>query len=332
MNIPEPEHGTSAAIFRHYESKTNSFRAHLGCSVAGHHCDRWIWFSFRWAVKPYFDGRTLRLFQRGQLEEMVVVADLRAIGCTVTHTGADQSRVTIGPHVGGSIDGIVEAGLPESPKKRHILEIKTHNAKSFTELEQRGVAAAKPMHYAQMQLYMLGSGIDRALYFSVCKNDDRIYTERVKYDKEFAEKLAQKAAAIAISDRCPEPISADPGWWQCGFCDGHDLCHGSKITKEVNCRTCAHSTATSDGDWYCARHDASGIPYDFQAQGCDCHVLHPDLVPWPMQGTSSGHDAIYIIDGKLVRNGEPDGHVFSSREILDDPSACASFNGGDRYA
>ena len=65
----------------------------------------------------------LRLFRRGQNEESVVVSDLRAIGVDVQATGASQSRVKFDCHVSGSVDGIIESGLPESPKKRHILEI-----------------------------------------------------------------------------------------------------------------------------------------------------------------------------------------------------------------
>jgi hypothetical protein len=45
----------------------------------------------------------------------------------------------------------------------------------------------------------------------------------------------------------------------------------------------------------------------------------------PYQREASGHEfeAVYVIDGQLVRNGEPDAHVFSSAEILADPGACA---------
>ena len=56
---------------------------------------------------------------------------------------------------------------------------------------------------------------------------------------------------------------------------------------------------------------------------CDGHVLHPDLVPYQRIESSSEYEAIYIIDGQHVRNGEPDERVFSSKEIIADPSACA---------
>ncbi len=52
-----------------------------------------------------------------------------------------------------------------------------------------------------MQLYMHSTGIDRALYYAVCKNDDQIYTERVKYDKEVAQKYIDRSVRIIARDR-----------------------------------------------------------------------------------------------------------------------------------
>jgi hypothetical protein len=40
------------------------------------------------------------------------------------------------------IDGVV-LGVPESPHKPHLLEIKTHNEKSFNDLVKNGVAKSK---------------------------------------------------------------------------------------------------------------------------------------------------------------------------------------------
>jgi hypothetical protein len=51
-----------------------------------------------------------------------------------------------------------------------VVEFKTHSAKSFRKLVQRGVAEAKPQHWAQMQVYMQLTGLTRALYVAVCKD------------------------------------------------------------------------------------------------------------------------------------------------------------------
>lgn len=301
-------------INQSHQGRQEAPRPHLGCSMLGHSCDRWLWLSFRWAVIEKFDGRILRLFRRGQLEEQTVIQDLRAIGIDVSNTSTNQSRVSFGSHVSGSIDGILNNA---------ILEIKTHALKSFDDLVKNGVKKSKPMHWAQMQVYMLGSKLDKALYYAVCKNDDRIYTEEIELDKDKAQALIERGKYIALSDTMPAPLSQDASWYECKYCPAHSFCFKTKTTKEVNCRTCAHSTALADSNWRCERHNAENIPYDFQLKGCEDHVLHPELVPYKRLPSTSEYEGIYEIDGVPVRNGSPDAFVYSSKEILANPLACA---------
>ena len=320
MKIPEAENTIQSLIDKAHQARKELPRSHLGCSILGHACDRWIWLSFRWAVQEEFPGRILRLFRRGQNEEATIISDLRAAGLDVRGT---QDRVDFGGHVSGSLDAIIESGVPEAPKKRHIAEFKTHSLKSFNDLEKKGVKESKPMHYVQMQTYMMGKEIGQAVYLAVCKDDDRIYTERVKYDGEVARKAVERGHRIALSDRIPEPISADETWFECRYCPGHDQCFGSKTTKHVNCRTCAMATPLSDSTWHCAKWD-DVIPNKAQYAGCESHVLHPDLVPWQRKDGPDEFTAVYEINGKDVKNGEPSDGVFGSKELLANPAACAN--------
>ena len=92
---------------------------------------------------------------------------------------------------------------------------------------------------------------------------------------------------------------------------------------QVHCRTCALSTAKPDGTWTCERWSGAVIPDETQYEGCNSHVLHPDLVPWKLIPGEADNEAVYEIEGHHVRNGEADANVFSSKEILANPSACA---------
>jgi hypothetical protein len=317
MKLPEPTNSIAALIDAAQVQEPP--RPHLGCSLLGHHCDRYLWLNFRWAVIEKFDGRMLRLFRRGQNEEATIVDDLKSIGIEVA--GA-QHRVDFSGHVSGSIDGVINEGVPESPKKRHVLECKTHSKKSFDELVSKGVEKAKFQHYVQMQLYMHGLNIDRALYYAVCKDNDQIYTERVRYDKETAEKYVHRGHDITSSDRMPPPISTDPTWYQCKWCPAHSFCHSTHLTKEVNCRTCALSTANGDSTWTCEKYQAT-IPVDAQREGCNGHVLHPDLVPWQRLESTDQWKAVYMVDGKRVENGEADANVYGSKELVANAAGCA---------
>ena len=308
--------------------KQDKPRPHMGASLLGHHCERYLWLNFRWAVIEQFSGRMLRLFRRGQNEESTFVSDLRSIGVLLQHVGSDQYRVDFGSHVSGSIDGIIVGGLPGKEKSQAVLECKTHSEKSFKELKDKGVKESKFMHYVQCQVYMKGTNLKRALYMAVNKNTDELYTEWVHYDESIANNYVARGHRIALSNDMPPPISTDPSWYQCKFCDAYDFCHQTKLTKHVNCRTCAHSTAKEDSTWRCERHDADGIPVEFQREGCDSHVLHPDMVPWQRKDGLDEWTAVYVIEGCDVANGEGDAHVYTSKEILANPKMCSM---GDEY-
>ena len=322
MEIPESQSSIESLIDQAHEAMSDRPRLHMGCSILGHSCDRYLWLNFRWAVIEKFPGRIRRLFRRGHNEEKWIEADLKMIGVSVENTGDNQSKVQLGCHIGGSIDGIL-SNIPGKTKTKAVLEAKTHSKKSFDSVKDKGVQASKPMHYVQMQLYMLGTGLTRAVYFAVCKDDDRIYTERVKFDDELAKKYLERGKRIVTSDRIPPPMSTDPSWWECKFCAAHEFCHKTNRTKEVNCRTCALSTAEADGTWTCTRWGGAVIPNENQYEGCDSHVLHPDMVPWKLIPGEADNEAIYEINGKPVRNGEADAFVFSSKEILANPDACS---------
>lgn len=317
--LPDPVNTIATMIDQYHASKKSRPRPHMGVSLLGHHCDRWLWINFRWAVVEDFDGRILRLFRRGHSEEDTIIRDLRNIGIDIR---SSQRRVDFGNHVSGSLDGVIEKGVPEAPKARHVAEFKTHSKKSFDDMVKNGVEKSKPMHFIQMQVYMHGTNINRALYLAVCKDDDRIYTERVKYDKKVAEDAIIRGKRIAMSDRMPEPCSSDPSWYQCKFCPAHSFCHKAEPTKRINCRTCAHSTAMADSTFRCERHDADAIPEDFQHEGCDDHILHPDMVPWVMEGSEDGHSVKWKIGDRWVVNGK-DGYksreIIANAEVLDDP-------------
>lgn len=316
-------HPIAVAIDEHHRAnQSNGGRYHMGCSQLGHACDRWLWLSFRWAVAQSFDGRILRLFRRGQNEEEIIISDLKRVGM---HVIGQQRRVDFGAHVSGSIDGMVKQGVPDFPNVPHLVEFKTHSLKSFTDLKAKGVQEAKNEHYVQMQVYMLGCELPRALYIAVCKNNDEYHIESIKFDRAFAEKHVARGRRLTLEERMPPPLSVDPSWFECKFCPAYSFCHSTKLTTEANCRTCAHSTPKDDSTWHCAHWDAA-IPSKAQKAGCESHILHPDLTPWKY--TPAEHGVIWHTPNGDIKNGEGSFDTFTSAEIVANPKACAS---GDRF-
>jgi hypothetical protein len=310
-DIPQPINATAAQVLAWRERVTDtSHRPHLGASLIGHACSRHLWLAFRWAKAQKFGGRLLRLFDTGRREESRVHEELRGIGCEVwADDGSSQFRFGMfGNHFGGSVDGVVQ-GLPEAPKKPHILEVKTHNDKSFADLLKKGVREAKPMHFAQMQAYMGLSDLDRALYYAVNKNTDAVYIERVERDPTEVARVLSRAASVIEAAEPPPRISNDPAWFECKFCHFHSQCHGTEA-PEVNCRTCAHSTPLTDGDarWSCAieRRD---ISFERQRVGCDGHRYIPIL----LERIGTQTDATAGENGNAtVHYATPDGGTFDN--------------------
>ena len=275
---------TREAIFASYESESgDGFRSHLGASLIGKECERALWFDFRWVTRAKHPGRLLRLFETGQLEEARLVQNLRKTGATVLEvdpeTGRQFNVKAHGGHFGGSLDGIA-INLLEAPKTWHVLEFKTHSTKSFTDLLSKKVRDSKPLHFAQMQIYMHMMGIPRAMYLAVCKENDDVYVERVELDSVFAKGLVEKAQRIIFATTPPQRISNDPCWYQCRMCDHAPVCHANQVdstSPEVNCRTCLAATPV-EGGWHCARHNKAINDAD-QRAACSHHLFIPSLVP-----------------------------------------------------
>lgn len=306
--VPKPADTIAARIDQWWENQTEAPRPHLGASVLGHPCERWLWLSFRWAVREKFPGRMLRLFNRGQREEALIVENLRRIGIDIRCTSADdggQNYLDLGCHVGGSVDGIIESGVPDAPKTRHIAEFKTHSLKSFTELKENGVFEAKRRHWCQMQCYMHGTGIRRALYVAVCKDNDEIYTERIEYNPQAAKDIIERGQRIALTERIPPPLSDNPAWYQCKYCAAWRFCFETHMIEPdcVNCRTCGHVTPLKDGTWKCEHLPLFTMNPQEQLEGCTSHALHPDFVPWAFHGGDEDGCAIYEIESRRVLNG-----------------------------
>lgn len=297
-------------------------RAYLGGSVIGRECERALWYAFRWCANEKFDGRMLRLFDRGQREEAVFVADLRAIGAKVIEvdpaTGKQFRFTAVAGHAGGSMDAVA-VGLPDAPKTWHVCEFKTHNAKSFAVLVKDGVQKAKPEHYAQMQLYMRWAQLTRALYLAVNKDTDELYAERVHFDAEFAERLEAKAERVIFAPEPPPGISADPAFYKCKFCPASAVCHTAKLPP-ASCRTCLHATPERDGDgrWSCAKWGAD-IPADAQRAGCEHHRFIPALLKRWGDATDASEAEGWVEytapDGYVFRNGPSGPNSFTSSEL-----------------
>lgn len=164
-------------------------RSHLGASLIGHPCNRYLWYVFRWVKHIKHDGRMYRLFNRGHREEERFVGWLRGIGfevqefdtdykpddiirtgkhkgLTIKEVSADylewaqkggvdlcrkQFRISgVNGHFGGSLDGLTVIPAVFVPTgERVLLEFKT----SGTGSKKFGKMVENGMKFAKPQHY-----------------------------------------------------------------------------------------------------------------------------------------------------------------------------------
>ena len=306
---------TVQAIYAHWKQRGESEkpRRYLGGSEIGKECERQLWYGFRRCTKPNFDGRLYRLFNRGHREEETFVAELKGIGCEVHEvdptTGKQFEVVDVMGHFKGHADGVA-LGLPEAPKTWHLLEMKTASAKSFAKTKRDGCEKDKPQHFAQMQVYMHLLGLKRALYIVVNKDNDELYSERIRYDAKRAQALIDKARRIITSTTAPERISDRPDAFACKFCDARELCHGTSEVAvnvpELDCRQCVHATPVEGGKWSCKLHGEAN-------KVCKDHLFLPALIgfaePTDALTNADGSDVIEFTnteDGTIWHHGSDD--------------------------
>lgn len=262
MDSPDAYRGT----------EESSHRGHLGCSQLGSECDRALWYNFHWVKESKFEGRILRLFNRGHLEEPRFLAMLMSIGCTIKQVDENgkQFRVSHGAFIGGSGDGIA-LGIPDVPDGCWVLlEFKTHGDKSFKKLIKSGLQSAKPEHYVQMLLYMLKMDLPYGLYMAVNKNDDMLHAEIIERNDLMAQHYFERGMRI-VHNRIPHRISSDSDSFTCKYCSFLDVCHYN-APKDITCRTCAYASPHEDLEtWVCNKYMAK-LSKERQLKACPTYT------------------------------------------------------------
>ena len=255
------EHGLSYAEKREY----------LGMSQIGHHCTRYLWYSFRWCFTKELTRREERIFERGNLEEERIIRDLNRIGIRIEDQQYEVSDVL--GFFKGHVDGVA-FGVTGSKKTPHLLEIKTAAQKYFIKLKKEGVKAYSPIYWAQAQMYMGKLGLTRCLFIATNKDNEERYYERIRFDKRLYDELLMRAMDIIGSD-FPPPKIGDSDWYQCKMCDARQVCHLMEVPVK-NCRTCRFAKMENGGIWRCGNDNEELGKYK-ALMGCQDHRLLESL-------------------------------------------------------
>jgi hypothetical protein len=252
-----------------YNPVEEGFRSHLGASQIGKECGREIWYSFRWATQERLEGRMIRLFNRGHLEEPRMLALMKLIGCQVYHQDTQGKQFRMGAgykgHGGGSMDSVL-FGVPDMPEVWMLGEFKTHGEKSYLKLKDDGLLKSKWTHYVQTQMYMADQGLPYALYIATNKNTDDIHAEIIKADPAQAQRFNQRTVMLIDATEPPPKLGRDEADWRCSLCNHKAVCHLGKEPYR-SCRMCSNSIVMDEGKWGCKLHRIE-LTKEMQLRAC----------------------------------------------------------------
>lgn len=231
MEIPQ-QYPIVNEMYEAAAKESNGGRHYLGMSEIGKSCSRALWLSFRGYTPSAIEGKAKMIFSLGNCVEDEVIKWLDLAGYKVT----DRQRefLEVNGYFRGHWDGCIE-GISSKP---HVLEIKSANDSRFKSYQNLGVKAVSPEYYAQVQCYMGYSGLKRALFVIMNKNNCDLYTERVYYSKEDFVALEEKAKDIIGRVFPPEPLPEDRP--VCEYCRFKFICRQAEgyVQKQRTCGTC----------------------------------------------------------------------------------------------
>lgn len=220
-------------------------RSYLGMSTIGKRCERALWYSFRGFTPAEIDGRTKMIFSIGDCVEEEIIKWLNMAGIKV------RERQRTFEDINGLFRGHWDGMLSGLTSQDHVLEVKSASANRFKAFQDNGIEKMSPEYFAQVQCYMGYSGLQRALFVVMNKNDCSLYSERVHFSSPFFKDMKAKALRIITATVVPEKTDGD-----CDFCGFKQLCNdGAHVQKYKTCGTCTFCRIKPDATIVCEDRD-----------------------------------------------------------------------------
>ena len=209
-------------------------RRYLGASRLGVSCERALQYEFAQASVDYgreTQGRILRIFERGHVNEESMVAWLRGAGFDLLTHKADGEQFGFSVAEGrlqGHIDGVFVGG-PEGFAYPALWENKCLGSKSWRDLEKNRLAVSKPVYAAQLAMYQayLDLHENPAIFTAVNADTMEIYAELVPFDAALAQRMSDRAAKVITATEVGELLPrsfAEQTHFECRMCAWQDRC------------------------------------------------------------------------------------------------------------
>jgi len=202
-------------------------RDYLGASRLGEPCCRRLAYEVTHTPSDDgqdLDGAMLRVFEAGHRFEALSIEWLRAAGFDLRTQRRDGSQfgfAAAGGRLRGHIDGVIVAGPNVGVPWPALWEHKALNTKSWNDIVKRGLRAAKPLYFAQVQIYMAYMEIGATLFSALNKDSQALHHEVIAFEPAEAQALSDKAVDIlraVETGELPPRIAAASDYYLCRFC------------------------------------------------------------------------------------------------------------------
>lgn len=209
-------------------------RRYLGASRLGVSCERALQYEYAQAPVDHgrdIQGRILRIFERGHVNETSMVTWLRGAGFDLRthHSNGEQFGFSdAGGRLQGHIDGVMVGG-PEGFAYPALWENKCLGSKAWRELDKNGLAVAKPVYAAQVAVYQAYLELHEhpAIFTAVNADSMELYTELVPFDAALAQRMSDRAVKVITATEAQELLPrgfAEQTHFECRMCAWQDRC------------------------------------------------------------------------------------------------------------
>jgi hypothetical protein len=163
--------------------------------------------------------------------EECMVAWLREAGFDVRTRKADGGQFGFADAHGrlrGHVDGVIVGG-PEGFQYPALWENKCLGAKSWRDLQSKGLAVSKPIYAAQVALYQAHLQLHEhpALLTAINADSMEIYVEQVAFDAALAQRMTDRAVKVISATEAAEQLPRgfnDATHFECRMCAWQERC------------------------------------------------------------------------------------------------------------
>jgi hypothetical protein len=211
-------------------------RRYVGASGIGGPCERQTQFEYMgtqpdedWEDNPNF----IRIRKRGHVYEDEAISWLVDAGFEfqAIEPGKQLRFVAADGEFSGGVDGVITGGPLDLPYP-FLWEHKALGAKSWGEIDQRGVRKAKPVYAAQIAVYQAYLELESPCLFQATNMDSmRIIFEWVPFDPVLAQVMSDRAVNIILDTKSGilrPRISIDSTKYPCTFCKFKNRCFSKR--------------------------------------------------------------------------------------------------------